>query len=189
MIERASAQGEDRIQEHWRCLKAALRQWVARTQTLSWMDHWGNLIDAARDWFVSTDSLGCVQVESLPHRLASGKLYVIGTGTHVRAMAMQCPCGCGESLQINLLTDAHPCWHVTRHSDGAVSLYPSVRNQSGCQSHFFVRRSRVYWWNRETGDARISTNSAAALLQRSAALSRRSPLSSAAPTLIERLPD
>jgi len=91
-----------------------------------------------------------------------------------------CPCGCGESIQMNIFPDAHPCWQVTHHSDGAVSLYPSIRNQSGCKSHFFVRRSRVYWWNRETGDARIPTNTTAGLLQRPARLSRHTPLSSAA---------
>lgn len=67
-----------------------------------------------------------------------------------RSMAMACPDGCGEQLTINLDRRAGPAW---RHylSSAGLSLYPSVWRDTGCQSHFIVWRSKIYWcdWHDE----------------------------------------
>ena len=139
---------------------------------------WRNLTEALRQWFVSKESLVLVEVEMLPTELAPGKLYVLGDGMHVRTLAMRCPCGCGEKIHMNLLHGAGPCWELTRHSDGAVSLHPAIRRSNGCGSHFFVRRSLVHWWNIETVGPRPSHDTVARFLQRSAGLPGPLPLSS-----------
>jgi hypothetical protein len=107
---------------------------------------------AVTQWFLNKDSLECVKTDTLPHRLAPGKLYVLGEAASLQQIAMQCPYGCGERVYINLLPTAHPCFSVTYRSDGTVSLYPTIQRERGCRSHFFVRRSRVYWWNIRTVD-------------------------------------
>jgi hypothetical protein len=139
---------------------------------------WRNLTEALRQWFRSKQALVWVEIDTLPTELAPGRLYVLGEGTHVRALAMRCPCGCGESIHMNLLHGTGPCWQVTRHSDGAVSLHPAIRRSNGCRSHFFVRRSLVHWWNIETVGPRTSDDTVAGFLQRSARLPRQSSLSS-----------
>lgn len=105
---------------------------------------WRNLTEALRQWFGSKQALVLVERDTLPTELAPGKLYVLGHGTQVRALAMRCPCGCGENIHMNLNHSMGPCWQVTHHSDGAVSLYPAIQRSNGCKRHFFVRRSRVH---------------------------------------------
>lgn len=63
-----------------------------------------------------------------------------------RAIALACPDGCGEQLTINLDHRAGPAW---RHyvDDAALSIYPSIRRDTGCKSHFIVWRSKIYWCN------------------------------------------
>lgn len=107
---------------------------------------WRKLIRAARHWFTSNEVLASVQVDDLPDQLAPGKLYLLGEGRFLWAIAMRCPCGCGDIIHMNLLPDARPSWRLIRHFDGTVSLHPSIWRQKGCRSHFFVRRSRVKWF-------------------------------------------
>jgi hypothetical protein len=60
-----------------------------------------------------------------------------------RSLAMACPDGCGDKLTINLDSRAGPAW---RYFDKeGISLYPSVWRDTGCQSHFILWRSRIYW--------------------------------------------
>ncbi|WP_375692081.1 DUF6527 family protein [Pseudooceanicola sp. LIPI14-2-Ac024] len=49
---------------------------------------------------------------------------------------------------MNLLQDERPCWRVTRHKDGLVSLHPSVWRKKDCGSHFWFKRGRVKWCRR-----------------------------------------
>jgi hypothetical protein len=164
----------------WRTLTGALRQWYESEQALVWVGYWSNLTDEVRDWFASKKGLVWVEINTLPLRLAPGKLYVVGEEALLRTIAMQCPCGCGGNIHINLLPNARPSWQVTHHSDGTVSLHPTIQSQSGCGSRFFVRRSRVYWWNTETlGPGKVSADIATGVVQRSALQSRQLSLSSA----------
>ncbi len=122
---------------------------------------WRNLMETVKWWLASKDYLVWVEMDLFPRDLHPGKLYGLGEGTHLQAIAMQCPCGCGENLRLNLIPGARSCWEVTRHLDGTVSLHPEIRRQDGCRSHFFVRRSRIYWWNVEPLDIRTSADTAA----------------------------
>ena len=48
-------------------------------------------------------------------------------------------------IELNLLPQVRPCWSAEEHQDHTVTLTPSVWRQSGCRSHFILRRGRVSW--------------------------------------------
>jgi hypothetical protein len=86
-----------------------------------------------------------VRVEEFPDKIEPAKVYLAGEGDNLWAAAMICPCGCGEVIELNLLKQVRPCWSTQEHTDGTVSLAPSVWRQKGCRSHFFVRHGRIDW--------------------------------------------
>jgi len=83
--------------------------------------------------------------EALPKTLRRRTLYVVQEDGYREQAAMICPCGCGQVLQMNLLPDEQPCWHLTEHEDGTASLHPSVWRKKDCGSHFWFRQGRVEW--------------------------------------------
>ena len=84
-------------------------------------------------------------VGEIPRELDPGKLYIC---CRYRAVKHLCACGCGVAIN----TPLHPtAW--TLICDGvSVSLWPSVGNWSEkCQSHYWIRNSKVHWapkWSR-----------------------------------------
>jgi Family of unknown function (DUF6527) len=86
-----------------------------------------------------------VQVEDFPDTLKPKQIYVAGETGNYWGAALLCPCGCGETIQLNLLKDVRPCWTMKQHSDGSVTLLPSIWRQKGCKSHFFVRNGEIEW--------------------------------------------
>jgi hypothetical protein len=71
-----------------------------------------------------------------------------------RSVALACPDGCGEQLTINLDPRAGRAWRLYR-AGNSVSLFPSVWRDTGCESHFIVWRSKIYWcdWQDTLDDA------------------------------------
>ena len=92
-----------------------------------------------------TPTFRAVHVADIPDRLAVEKLYVAGDDGYAWSAAMLCPCGCGSTLEMNLLTDAQPCWTFSETPDGLATLYPSVWRKIECHSHFFLQNGRVRW--------------------------------------------
>ncbi len=86
-----------------------------------------------------------VKVEDLPDALLAETVYVAGENDFAWYAALLCPCGCGETLFANLLPDSKPCWRLTEHPNGTVSLHPSIWRTAGCKSHFFLRRGLIQW--------------------------------------------
>ena len=78
-------------------------------------------------------------------RLKSKTLYIVEAGGWGEHLAMLCPCGCRSVLELNLIPDEHPCWRFNQHSDGTLSLYPSVRRRKGCRAHFWIWNGRIHW--------------------------------------------
>lgn len=52
----------------------AMKQWYESEQALAWVGYWGHLTDEVRDWFASKEGLVWVEINTLPLRLAPGKL-------------------------------------------------------------------------------------------------------------------
>jgi hypothetical protein len=86
-----------------------------------------------------------IRVEEFPNKLDKAKVYLAGESEHLWAAAMICPCGCGDMIDLNLLKQSRPCWSVEEHSDGTITLAPSVWRQKGCRSHFLLRHGRIDW--------------------------------------------
>lgn len=97
-------------------------------------------------WFKrAPEPLRTVYLEELPELLDPGIAYVLGEGQHKWFVAMLCPCGCRAMVQMSLLPDAQPRWHLIEHTDKTISLQPSVWRKVGCRSHFFLRRGIIEW--------------------------------------------
>lgn len=94
--------------------------------------------------------LRTVKVAELPDELKAKNIYVAGENGYLWFAALLCPCDCGAVLQMNLLTDTRPCWYLTEHKDGTVSLHPSVWRVKDCRSHFFLRRGLIEWCSSRT---------------------------------------
>ena len=85
-----------------------------------------------------------VHVVEDPDIVAPKRLYAVGENGYLWHAIMLCPCGCEKKISLNLVTDDSPCWTLT-DSAGVPTLYPSVRRQVGCHSHFFLRDGRIEW--------------------------------------------
>lgn len=101
-------------------------------------------------WFLAlfggpTRPYRTVFLDELPNHLKDQVIYVVGEGEHLWYAAMLCPCGCGETLQMSLHREGRPRWELKRHSDGTVSLTPSVWRKVGCRSHFFLEHGQIKW--------------------------------------------
>ena len=72
-----------------------------------------------------------------------GEAVLVRRGV-LRSMVMACPDGCGEILPINLDGRTGKAWRFYGQGND-LSLFPSVWRDSGCESHFILWRSRIYW--------------------------------------------
>jgi Family of unknown function (DUF6527) len=76
------------------------------------------------------------------HLLSTGDAVLVERGT-LRWLLLECPCGCGAELPINLDSRAGPAWRLYRGRKDALTLYPSVWRESGCESHFIIWRDQI----------------------------------------------
>jgi Family of unknown function (DUF6527) len=56
----------------------------------------------------------------------------------------RCPCGCGNVISLSLQKLHSPHWRVKKRA-GMPSLYPSVWQNKGCCSHFWIKKGCVQW--------------------------------------------
>lgn len=86
-----------------------------------------------------------IVVGDVPDCLKQYCVYLVDEDGQLWQVAMLCPCGCSAVIQLCVLPDTRPSWTVTMHTDGTLSLSPSVWRTTGCRSHFFLRGGRVDW--------------------------------------------
>lgn len=86
-------------------------------------------------------------VETNPSREAvnKGRMMIVGGPGYQKWAYFRCPCGCGEVLMLSLAQSRRPRWIVTVDQAGRPTLEPSVRQISGCFSHFLVQQGRIVW--------------------------------------------
>ncbi|MCK1298466.1 MULTISPECIES: DUF6527 family protein [unclassified Bradyrhizobium] len=89
--------------------------------------------------------LEIVEGDSLPARLPRRDLVLAREGEEDWCVGMRCPCGCGQGIELLLVEEAKPRWDLSVDSSEFPSLKPSVWLQTGCKSHFWLRRGRVEW--------------------------------------------
>ncbi len=73
-------------------------------------------------------------------------IAVIHENTPFWAM-FKCPCGCGTVISLSLQRTHKPSWVVEKSKYGRPTLYPSVWQNKGCCSHFWIKDGRVHWCN------------------------------------------
>jgi len=69
---------------------------------------------------------------------------VVFKGKPVWAL-FRCPCGCGHVVSLSLQRTHNPRWSVNKTQKGRPTIYPSIWQNQGCCSHFWIRDGRVYW--------------------------------------------
>ena len=57
----------------------------------------------------------------------------------------QCPCGCEKVISLSLQRVHRPHWRVSKNKLGRPTLFPSVWQNKGCCSHFWIKDGKVYW--------------------------------------------
>lgn len=87
-----------------------------------------------------------ITVSDLPDKLEPGSVYLVGEGGHLWSAALKCPGGCGNVLEINLVPDMRPLWHITVHEGGIVTVEPSIWRQRDCRCHFRITNGQVRWY-------------------------------------------
>lgn len=69
---------------------------------------------------------------------------LVRSGARDKWLRFGCPDGCGETIVLDLSPTRRPHWSVDLHSEGTISVYPSVVNRA-CSAHFLIRRNRIVW--------------------------------------------
>jgi len=87
-----------------------------------------------------------VRESDVPDELESDCIYLIGEGEHLWSAAMKCPGGCGTVLEMNLVPDMRPLWHVALDAKGTVTIEPSIWRKRDCGCHFRITKGRVVWY-------------------------------------------
>ena len=86
------------------------------------------------------------RVPEKPDLMDGRTVYVIGEDDAYWAAVFVCPCGCSAEVWLNLLEHKdRPTWTVEGAQGGKAHITPSVWRQTGCQSHFFIKRGRLIW--------------------------------------------
>lgn len=86
-----------------------------------------------------------VESDVLPSVLPQRRLVVAREDGELWSAGMNCPCGCGEIIELGLFPEAEQSWTLEMDGHRRPTLLPSVWRRTGCRSHFWMRRGRIYW--------------------------------------------
>lgn len=101
---------------------------------------WEGLVAWFRGDLVCVDAHG----DEPPGKIARRRLIRMIDEGEPWAAVMMCPCGCGEVIELSLSSASKTYWILVIEA-GRPTLHPSVWRNTGCRSHFWVRRGRVHW--------------------------------------------
>ena len=80
-----------------------------------------------------------------PNSIESHVLYITKVGNIPKWASFQCPGRCGKIVRLRLARHESPRWTVRNDWMGRTSFYPSIRQQTNCKCHFWVKRGRIIW--------------------------------------------
>lgn len=83
--------------------------------------------------------------DALPLKMPRRDLVLTRDDGDDWSVGMRCPCGCGDTIELMILDEARPRWDIEVDSKRRPTLRPSVWRQTGCRSHFWVRRGQIIW--------------------------------------------
>ena len=77
--------------------------------------------------------------------LPNDKILVVGGKGYQKWAYLKCPCGCGNFIMLSLSKNTRPGWSITVDFFNRPTVYPSIRQTSGCKSHFWVKKGHINW--------------------------------------------
>jgi hypothetical protein len=83
--------------------------------------------------------------DSLPEKLPRRDIVLARDGDEDWCVGLRCPCGCGRTIELLVVEGVAPRWDLRTDARGLPTLKPSVFLQTGCRSHFWLRRGRIEW--------------------------------------------
>jgi len=86
-------------------------------------------------------------VDSTPnlHTIKENELVeVIFRGKSYWAL-FKCPCGCREVITLSTQESHTPHWIISKNNCNKPTLYPSVWQNNGCFSHYWIKNGKVEW--------------------------------------------
>lgn len=97
-------------------------------------------------YFISPDFLSQV-VSDHPNReeLPKNKVIVVGGSNFQKWAYLKCPCGCSDFIMLSLSKKIRPNWSITLDFFNRPDVYPSIRQTSGCMSHFWIKNGTIKW--------------------------------------------
>lgn len=86
-------------------------------------------------------------VEDLPEKPKKNAVYIIGGREHPFYAAVTCPRQtCKQIIHLDVSSQATKRWRITEHSNGRISLSPSVHVTGlPCECHYWLRKGRIVW--------------------------------------------
>lgn len=87
-------------------------------------------------------------ITEAPDIIKQRVIYIVGFSNRPWLLLFKCPCGCNDDIYLNLLCDTSPQWQYVIE-DCKISIYPSINRLNVCQSHFFIRNSKLIDWDYE----------------------------------------
>lgn len=79
------------------------------------------------------------------HQINPREFVVVEDGKKKYWTLFQCPCGCGHVISLSLQKVHRPNWTVKPSKAKRPTLYPSVWQNTGCKSHFWISDGRIFW--------------------------------------------
>jgi hypothetical protein len=89
--------------------------------------------------------LHVIESDSLPRNLPWRDIVLAREDEEDWCVGMRCPCGCGQTTELMLIREVKPRWDLSVDGRGRPSLNPSIWMQTGCRSHYWLKRGRVHW--------------------------------------------
>ena len=80
-----------------------------------------------------------------PDSIDDNSLLFTQTGRLRKWASFRCPGHCGKIVRLRLATSESPHWKVAIDWLGRATIAPSVRQQTSCGCHFWVRRGCIEW--------------------------------------------
>ena len=57
----------------------------------------------------------------------------------------KCPCGCENVISLSLQKIHNPHWRVINSHNKRPTIYPSIVQNIGCLSHFWIQDGKIIW--------------------------------------------
>src|SRR5688500_10490925 len=106
-------------------------EWIFKKENRS------NHVQRVRLKLVDTDD--CTDI------LEDNDVYYVGSKRHKWLITLKCTCGCSQTIYLNVLTKTNPCWRKTINRKKRFTVRPSIWRKVGCNSHFNIVNSLLFW--------------------------------------------